>query len=54
MLAKDFTDDLLECASKVSGECRVDKRIDGGVTVAQPKDDAKYQWGNAVGAESRH
>lgn len=49
-----FTDDFLECPSEIPGEGGVDKWIDGRVAIAQPKDDAKCQLGNAIGAESRH
>ena len=52
--AEHFTDDFLECASKVPRESGIDKGIDGRIAVAQPEDDAKCQFGNAIGAESRH
>ena len=52
--AKYLTDNLFKGASKISRESSIDKRIDSRVAVAQPKDDAKCQFWNAIGTESRH
>ena len=51
--AKHLANDFLKSASKVSGKGGINEWIDGGVAVAEPKDDGKCHFGDTVIAESR-
>ena len=51
--AKHLANNFLKSASKVSGKGGINEWIDGGVAVAEPKDDGKCHFGDTVIAESR-
>ena len=51
--AQQLANDFLKSAPKVPGEGGVNEGVDGRVAVAEPKDDGKCHFGNAVIAESR-
>ena len=51
--AKHLANNFLKSASEVSGKGGINEWIDGGVAVAEPKDDGKCHFGDTVIAESR-
>ena len=54
MPAKNLTNNLLKCATKIPRKRGIDERINGRVAISQPKNDAKCQIRNAFVTKRRH